>query len=119
MTAIDVLFCFLLAVVAGTGVGGGGLFLLYMTGVMGIGHVVAQAVNLLFFITAALPATLTRIHTLPWGAAIVCMAGGIPGVLLGTMLRNRLDGDILSKICGALLVVSGVSVFFLRQKDKT
>ncbi len=115
MTLMDAIFCFLLAAAAGTGIGGG-LYLLYMTGVMGIGHMAAQAINLLFFVSAALPATLTRLHTLPWGSALLCMAGGIPGVLLGTWLRNLLDGAILSKIFGGMLIISGVSVFLLKEK---
>ncbi len=116
MTLTDALFCFLLAAVAGTGIGGGGLYLLYMTTVMGMGHQAAQAVNLLFFITAAIPATLTRMRTLPWGSALLCIIGGIPGVLFGTWLRELLAGDMLSKIFGGMLVVSGLSVFFLKEK---
>ncbi len=116
MTLTDALFCFLLAAVAGTGIGGGGLYLIYMTGVMGIEHTAAQAMNLLFFITAAIPATLTRVRTLPWGSAVLCIAGGIPGVFLGTWLRNLLEGDMLSKIFGGMLIVSGASVFFLKEK---
>ncbi len=116
MTILDTLFCFLLAAAAGTGIGGGGLYLVYMTGVMGLSHRAAQALNLLFFIAAALPATLTRIRTLPLKAAIVCMVGGIPGVFLGSMLRVRLEGDILGTVFGWILVISGLSVFFLREK---
>ncbi len=116
MTLTDTLFCFLLAAIAGTGIGGGGLYLLYMTTVMSIGHTAAQAVNLLFFVSAAIPATLTRLRTLPWSSALLCIAGGIPGVFLGTWLRNLLEGDMLSKIFGGMLIVSGASVFFLKEK---
>ena len=61
----DIVMCFLLSAVAGTGVGGGGLFLVYMTGPMGIAQLPAQALNLFYFLASCVPATLTRFRTLP------------------------------------------------------
>ena len=112
----DIVMCFLLSAVAGSGVGGGGLFLVYMTGPMGIAQLPAQALNLFYFLASCVPATLTRFRTLPWRLASLCIAGGIPGVFLGTVVRNLLDGDILQKIFGGLLAASGLAVFFVREK---
>ena len=116
MNLLDIFMCFLLSAVAGTGVGGGGLILVYMTGPMGIAQIPAQALNLFYFLAACVPATLTRFRMLPWRLAFLCIAGGIPGVFLGTIVRNLLDGDILRKIFGVLLAVSGLAVFFVREK---
>lgn len=116
MNLLDIFMCFLLSAVAGTGVGGGGLFLVYLTGPMGIGQIPAQALNLFYFLAASVPATMTRFRSLPFRTAFLCIAGGIPGVLFGTMVRNLLDGDILRKIFGVLLAASGLAVFFVREK---
>ncbi|MBQ8401608.1 MAG: sulfite exporter TauE/SafE family protein [Clostridia bacterium] len=110
--------CFLLSAVAGTGVGGGGLFLVYMTGSMGIPQITAQALNLFYFLAASVPSILTRFRTLPWRLAFLCIAGGVPGVLLGSMVRDLLDGDVLRKIFGGLLAASGLAVFFVREKER-
>ena len=114
----DIFMCFLLSAVAGTGVGGGGLFLVYMTGSMGIPQITAQALNLFYFLAASVPSILTRFRTLPWRLAFLCIAGGVPGVLLGSMVRDLLDGDVLRKIFGGLLAASGLAVFFVREKER-
>ena len=50
------LAAFAVSVLAGTGVGGGGLFILYLVSVLGTPQTDAQAVNLVFFISAAIAA---------------------------------------------------------------
>jgi len=116
MTLQDIGMCFLLAAVAGTGVGGGGLFLVYLTGPMGFPQAAAQAVNLFYFLAAAIPSTLTRLRSLPWRLAALCIAGGIPGVYLGSLVRDLLSEALLGKIFGILLILSGAAVFFTREK---
>jgi len=118
MRFTDILMCFLLAAVAGTGVGGGGLFLVYLTGPMGFSQIPAQAVNLFYFLAAAVPSTLTRARRLPWRMAGLCILGGIPGVFLGSMVRDLVPEELLGKIFGGLLAVSGAAVFFIREKKK-
>lgn len=116
MDFLDILMCFLLSAVAGTGVGGGGLFLLWLTGPMGLTQLPAQAVNLFYFLAAAVPATLTRGRSLPWRLAGLCIAAGIPGVLLGSMVRNLLPEELLGRIFGGFLAASGAAVLFSREK---
>ena len=118
MVFTDILMCFLLADVAGTGVGGGGLFLVYMTGWMGIPQAAAQAINLFYFLSAAVPSTLTRLRALPWRLAGLCIVCGIPGVWLGSMVRNLTDSALLGKIFGGLLIASGAAVLFVREKEQ-
>ena len=116
MNFLDICMCFLLSAVAGTGIGGGGLFLIYLTGPMGFGQMAAQAVNLFYFLAAAVPSTLTRARFLPWRLAALCIAGGIPGVFLGSLVRDLVSESLLGKIFGGLLIASGAAVFFIREK---
>jgi len=116
MEILDLAVCFFLAAVVGTGVGGGGLFLVYMTGWMGFSQITAQAVNLFYFLAAAFPATLARVKGLPWRLASICTAAGIPGVFLGSAVRDLIHGELLGKCFGAMLVASGAAVFLVREK---
>ena len=118
MHILDLCVCFFLAIIAGTGVGGGGLFLVYMTEYMGIPQISAQAVNLFYFLSAAIPATVYRRKSLPWKLAGICSAAGIPGVIFGSMLRDLMDGDLQKKILGGILMASGAAVFLLRDKTE-
>ncbi|MBQ2719173.1 MAG: hypothetical protein IJF73_03800, partial [Clostridia bacterium] len=64
------------AVLSGLGVGSGGLYLLYLTDVLGVGQYAAQGQNLLFFILATLASALLHLgrgsitlkELLPFGA---------------------------------------------------
>ncbi|MBR4959621.1 MAG: sulfite exporter TauE/SafE family protein [Clostridia bacterium] len=117
MRFLDMAVCFFFSAVTGTGVGGAGLFLIHLTGTMGLDQINAQAVNLFCFLAAAIPSTLTRCRTLPWRLAALCIAGGIPGVLLGSFLRSLLPEDLLGKIFGSLLIAAGTGAFLIRKKQ--
>ncbi|MBE6614694.1 MAG: sulfite exporter TauE/SafE family protein [Ruminococcaceae bacterium] len=118
MNIRDIGMCFLLSAIAGTGVGGGGLFMIYLTGPMGFSQLPAQAVNLFYFMAAAVPSVLTRFRTLPFRLTGLCIAGGIPGVILGSYVRNLLPEEMLAKIFGILLAASGAAVFFIRERKE-
>ena len=49
-------------VLAGMGVGGGSLLILWLTTVMNVDPITARGINLLFFLPAALISTLARIR---------------------------------------------------------
>ena len=108
--------CFLLSVIAGTGVGGGGLFLVYLTGSMGFAQTSAQSLNLFYFLAAAIPTVITRFRFLPWRKAALCILGGVPGVFLGSSVRSLLSEGLLSDIFGSLLLAAGICVFLVREK---
>ena len=52
MTEIAV--AFIIAVIVGMGIGGGGFFVIYLTLCLGYNQIIAQGTNLLFFLISAL-----------------------------------------------------------------
>lgn len=114
---IEFLIIFLIASLAGLGVGGGGLYALYLSLWQKMPQLQAQGLNLAFFIISAGTSLLFHLRKRRFNfplIALIC-AVGIPGALLGAFLASRLDGILLSKIFGAFLTVCGVSALFSRK----
>jgi uncharacterized membrane protein YfcA len=110
MPILTALIAFLLAALSGMGVGGGGLFMIYLAYVTDLPQLTAQGMNLLFFLCAggaSLPVHLRK-RSLPAFAIAIMIGAGVVGVLIGTELAARLNGSLLRKIFGAMLVSGGV-----------
>ena len=104
-------------ILAGMGVGSGGVFLLYLTLIADMEHKMAQGVNLLFFVfalSAAVPVHLTK-YRVPVRILGIVLLLGIPGALIGSMLVPHLPVSFLRKAFGALLVFSGVITLVRRE----
>ena len=101
---------FIIAVLSGMGVGGGGLLVVYISLFSDTPQLIAQGINLLFFIFSsgsALCINLARRDI--WGSVVLVMAlFGILGALLGTFLSGVVSEGLLRKIFGGMLVVSGI-----------
>ncbi len=107
--AVGFLAAVAVGILAGMGVGSGGVFLLYLTLIADMEHKMAQGVNLLFFVfalSAAVPVHLTR-YRIPGKILGLVLLLGIPGALLGSMLVPYLPVAFLRKTFGVLLVFSG------------
>lgn len=109
----------ILGFLAGLGIGGGSLLILWLTIVLGMDHITARGINLLFFLPTALIATLFRWKqgTVPWRKifpAIVCgcIASGIFSFFAGQM-----ELTVLKKLFGGLLLLTGLRELFYRRKD--
>lgn len=110
---------FALAVLCGTGVGGGGLFILYLTELCAMETSRAQAVNLVFFICASSAALFVRRkHKRPNYRKIltVCVICVI-GALVGGAIRTRLPERVVRVTIGVFLTLSGVKTLFTSKKS--
>lgn len=119
---VNFLFTFLIAsllgFLAGMGVGGGSLLLLWLTQVAMLEHTQARIINLLFFLPAAFLATLFRKKqnllepgiTLP---AIVC---GCAAAIVFSRISTFLNVDQLKKLLGVLLIFTGIREVFYRPR---
>lgn len=124
----DIIVLLLLAAATGAGIGGGGLLVVYLTLFRGYEQISAQAINLAFFILSAFSSAALqwKNHSLPSLRLIaLCSAAAIPGVFVGTFVRNQLSGNSLRAIFGVLLLITGLSVLwkeyrhsFRRSKKK-
>jgi len=108
---------FLVAALAGIGVGGGGLLVIYLTLFKNVGQVEAQGLNLLFFIVAG--ASSFFIHAkkrkLDYKKIIFIIICGAVGAVAGSLLANIIDCAIIKKIFGGFLIISGITEFFWKK----
>lgn len=109
-----------LGFLAGLGVGGGSLLVLWLTAVLSMDYLTARSINLLFFLPCACISTLLR-----------CKKGGIelkkllPSILCGCIAAGiasffsyRIDLELLKKFFGGLLVITGLRELFYKQKKQ-
>ena len=105
-----------LGFLAGLGVGGGSLLMLWLTAVLGMEHPQARTVNLLFFLPCALVSTLFR-----WKQGAIAFKTVFPAIMagclcaiLGAWLSGQIHLELLKKLFGGLLIVTGVREVFYR-----
>ena len=112
----DIAVSLLIGTLAGLGVGSGGLLIVYLRTADGMGQLEAQGMNLAFFVfalgAAVLVHLLRRRLSLPI-LAVVCIAGGT-GAVLGSLLAQITDTDLLRIALGVLLLIMG-SVSLVRR----
>lgn len=110
----------ILGFLAGLGVGGGSLLVLWLTLIVGIDHPQARIINLMFFIPAAIISSVFR-----WKQGALDFKKVIPAIIAGCLaaaafswLARFLELEILQKIFGGLLLFAGVRELFYKQKSK-
>ena len=104
------------------GQNGGGLFVIYLTLVAGVGQSPAQAINLVFFISAAAAALPYHLRTRKLNLKIIflCVPLGILGTFLGGILRESLDESMVRSAFGIMLILTGgYSLLKRRKSEKT
>ena len=108
----------LLGMLAGMGVGGGSLLLLWLTQVALIETTQARIINLLFFLPAAAVSCLFRWKegTLHWKKVVPAFVSGCAAAFLCSRLADRLQAEYLQKGFGILLLITGIRE--LRYKEK-
>ena len=120
--AIDFCIALLAAVFCGTlagmGLGGGSLLILWLTAVQNMDPVTARGINLVFFLPAALIATLSRIRkgSLPIQKVMPAVWAGILFAILFSLISSRLDISLLQKLFGILLLITGLRELFYRPR---
>ncbi|MBQ8006010.1 MAG: sulfite exporter TauE/SafE family protein [Clostridia bacterium] len=106
----DFAFGFAAAVLSGLGVGSGGLLVIYLTMLGQYEQVIAQGLNLLFFIFSSGSAMAYHLlnRKINFGIVMLLVSFGLVGAALGSVLIDLLGGGIVRKIFGAMLVFSGI-----------
>ena len=108
----------LLGFLAGMGVGGGSLLLLWLTQVAQLEQTQARMINLLFFLPAALISTLFRRkqQQIAVKPAISAVIAGCTAAVLFTMISRNIDVTLLKKLLGGLLILTGIREVFYRPR---
>lgn len=114
--AADFIAALVTAVLAGMGVGGGGLLVLWLTFVAGTEQLAAQGVNILFYICASAASLIVHIRKrkLPVAAVLVIALTGAAGAVGGCIVADALDAGLLRRLFGGLLAAAGAVVLFRR-----
>lgn len=105
-----------LGFLAGLGIGGGSLLILWLTMVAGMETGKAQSVNLLFFLTAAGSVTLFR-----WKKGTLHLERILPAIICGSLAAavfswaaSSWNTDVLKKMFGVLLLATGARELLYR-----
>lgn len=107
-----------LGLLSGLGVGGGSLLMLWMTLVLGLEHNTARNINLLFFLPAAAIASLFRWKqgALDFKKILPAVLAGCGGAAIFAWLSRHTDIDLIKKLFGGLLLITGIRELFYRPR---
>ncbi len=110
----------LIATLAGLGIGGGGLLVIYMTLVLGTPQLAAQGINLVFFVFSAAASLLVHYKKRNINVKLVTTLaiGGICGSVFGVYLSHTLEPSLIRKCFGVLLIISGMLTLFSKTPAK-
>lgn len=115
---ISILVGTLLGFLAGLGVGGGSLLMLWLTAVISMDYLTARCINLLFFIPCACISTLIRSKSgnLQLTQLLPSIISGCIAAAACSLFSYRMDLTLLKKLFGGLLIITGLRELFYRQK---
>ena len=107
-----------LGILAGLGVGGGTLLILWLALVAGAEGTTARAINLMFFLVAAGSVSLFRWHkgTLDLKEILPAVIAGCIAAGLCSWLSTQIEQDMLQKFFGILLLFTGLRELFYRPR---
>ena len=108
----------ILGFLAGIGVGGGSLLILWLTLVLHWDHPTARIINLLFFIPTAIIASYFRRKqkTLHLKKILPAIIAGCLSAAVFTMLGKYINVAVIKKFFGILLLATGIRELFYRPR---
>lgn len=112
---------FLTGIFASMGLGGGMVLIVYLTVFAGFSQLVAQGINLVFFIPIAIISLVlhTKNKLVEWKKAVPAVLLGTAAVIISAWLANRIEQSLLSKAFGIFLILMGLKeLFFKSEKHK-
>lgn len=111
---LDFFVGFLVSVLSGLGIGGGGLLVIWLVLFTKTEQLAAQGINLVFFLfssTAAMVVHLMR-RTLNWRFILYLILLGSVGAILGSLIAKSTEPELIRTCFGVLLIGSGVLALF-------
>ncbi len=108
---IPIIAGFLSGLIGAMGFGGGGVLIIYLVIIAGTPQIVAQGINLIFFIPCALLATIIYAvkKQIKIKVILPVIIGGVTGAVLGSYFLNILKSEWLSKSFAVFLIIMGLS----------
>ncbi len=102
---LEILTGIVSGIVSGTGMGGGTILILVLSGFMGIEQHVAQASNIVFFIPTSIVAIIvsTKQKLINYKVGTLIAITGTVGAIIGSILASKIDSQNLKKYFGIFL----------------
>lgn len=115
---VSVIVGILLGFLAGLGIGGGSLLILWLNFVLHLDPQTARGINLLFFLPSALAAIYFRRKqgAIDLKKISPAMIAGCAAALLFSWLGSNLDLELLKKLFGGLLILTGLRELFYKSR---
>ena len=109
-------------IIGAMGLGGGAVLLIYLTLFKDVGQLKAQGINLLFFIPIATVSVIIYAFKkqIKWKTVLLFSAFGLLGAAAGATVSSLMEGRLLGKLFGGILVIMGIvqAVSAIRQKKQ-
>lgn len=108
-----------LGFLAGLGIGGGSLLILWLTMVLEMDYNIARGINLLFFLPSAAVAICFRWKqgSIDWKKIIPAILCGCAAAGIFTWLGWFMDIKTLKKLFGGILILTGLRELFYRPRN--
>ena len=109
MMIFDCFIGLLVAALAGMGIGGGGLLVIWLVLIKHLPSPTAQGINLLYFLGCAPSSLIWHIkeHRIVWRVALWAVAGGVTTALVTSLFVPHPTPDWLRRTFGGLLLIIG------------
>ncbi|MBQ8765816.1 MAG: sulfite exporter TauE/SafE family protein [Clostridia bacterium] len=119
---VSVVAGFLSGLIGSMGFGGGGILIIYLVIFANTPQIVAQGINLIFFIPCALLATIIYSikKQIKFKVILPVILGGIIGVLFASYFLSFIKSEWLSKAFAIFLILMGLAtVIKVKIKKKS
>ena len=113
-TLITMVAALVIGVLSGMGMGSAGLFVLFLTSLVGMGQTEAQGLNLIFYLCSAGSSLLlhSKRQASPFPIIRYLVLFAVAGVIPGDYLADRLNALLLRRIFGGMLVITGAQALW-------
>ncbi len=110
-----------IAAMAGLGIGGGGLLIIYLTLVKQMPQLPAQGINLLFFLFASASSLIIHFKQKRIDCKLLLILAplGIVGAVAGSFVAKAIAPLLIRRIFAVLLILSGTIELLKKEKKKT
>ena len=117
---IPIIAGFLSGLIGSMGFGGGGVLIIYLVIFANTPQIVAQGINLIFFIPCAILATIIYItkRQVKYKVILPVITGGIIGVIIASNILNFFKSEQLSNIFGIFMITVGLFSILNQVKTK-
>lgn len=118
MSILDIAAGILFGALAGMGIGGGGLIVIYLALFRDYPQTDAQLANLIFFTVAAAASLFIhfRKRKIKFFPVIFLTVGGLFGSFLGSHVTTLIPQEITRKLFGTMLVTTGLITFIKTRR---